>query len=86
MQAARTLGLRVPEDLSVVGFNDQAEAALCDPPLTMIAVPRVQLGRGTVETLLAIAGAPGAAPVSRVLECHLVERRSTVPPFGHAAG
>jgi LacI family transcriptional regulator len=38
MQAARTLGIRVPEDLSVVGFNDQAEAATSDPPLTTVAI------------------------------------------------
>jgi DNA-binding LacI/PurR family transcriptional regulator len=73
LRAARTLGIRVPEDLSVTGFNDQTEAARSVPPLTTVAVPRVQLGRVAVEILL--AGSAGK-PVTRVLECHLVERGS----------
>lgn len=78
--ACKTLGIHVPGDLSVVGFNDQAEAAQCDPPLTTVAVPRVQLGREAAETLLSsITTGPDAEPVSKVLECHLVERGSTGP-------
>lgn len=79
LRAARLLGCRVPEDLSVVGFNDQAEAELSDPPLTTVAVPRVRLGREAVATLLCAAADPEIEPVSKVLECHLVERASTGP-------
>jgi DNA-binding LacI/PurR family transcriptional regulator len=77
LRAAKALGIRVPEDLSVVGFNDQAEAELSEPPLTTVAVPRVRLGREAVETLLVVAAEPDREPVSKVLDCHLVERGST---------
>jgi DNA-binding LacI/PurR family transcriptional regulator len=45
-------GLRVPEDISVVGFDDILFAALTDPPLTTIALPREEIGRASVEALL----------------------------------
>lgn len=46
-------GVRVPEDLSVVGFNDSLEAVLTDPPLTSVALPFGELGALAVETVLA---------------------------------
>src|SRR5262245_9668914 len=45
-------GLRAPEDISVVGFGDILFAALTDPPLTTIALPREEIGRAAVEALL----------------------------------
>lgn len=80
VRAARALGLRVPEDLSVVGFNDQTEAAACEPALTTVAVPRVQLGREAVEVLLTVAQEKPQESVAHVLACHLVERASTAVP------
>jgi len=80
LRAAQSLGIRVPEDLSVVGFNDQYEAESAEPPLTTVAVPRLQLGRVAVETLLEVAEEPPEEPVTRVIECHLVERGTTAPP------
>jgi DNA-binding LacI/PurR family transcriptional regulator len=80
VRAARTLGLRVPADLSVVGFNDQPEAREMDPPLTTVAVPRTQLGRAAVDLLLATAGRKQDEPETRVLACQLVTRRSAAPP------
>jgi DNA-binding LacI/PurR family transcriptional regulator len=76
LRATRLLGIRVPEDLSVIGFNDQTEAQSSEPPLTTVAVPRVQLGREAVETLLSVAAGDVKEPVSRVLDCYLVERGS----------
>lgn len=76
IQAAGELGIRVPDDLSVVGFNDQIEAASCEPPLTTVSVPRIQLGYTAMEVLMATAVAPDATPVQRVLECQLIERES----------
>ncbi|MEK6345022.1 MAG: substrate-binding domain-containing protein, partial [Curtobacterium sp.] len=48
------LGLRVPEDLSVVGFDDVPQAATTTPPLTTVAQPLVELGSRAVEMLLAM--------------------------------
>jgi DNA-binding LacI/PurR family transcriptional regulator len=50
--AARDLALRVPADLSVVGFDDLAIGRICDPPLTTLALPRERLGRDLTELLV----------------------------------
>lgn len=82
IRAARALGLRVPEDLSVIGYNDLPEAARWDPPLTTFYGPRRLLARTAVE--MAIAAAEGRCEgfQARVLRGHLVIRRSAAPPSG----
>jgi len=80
--AARSIGIRVPEHLSVLGMNDQAEAVTADPALTTIAVPRRQLGRTCMETLLGAAEGAFTGWQTRVLDCRLVVRKSTAPPGG----
>ncbi len=52
MKAARATGLRVPQDLSLVGFDDISFAAFTDPPLTTIRQPRREFGRAAVAALL----------------------------------
>ena len=52
MRELRKAGLRVPEDISVVGFDDILFAELADPPLTTVALPREEIGRAAVEALL----------------------------------
>ena len=47
----KRLGLNVPRDISVVGFDGVPEAALCDPPLTTIVQPIAQLGRRAIEII-----------------------------------
>lgn len=78
--AAGRLGLRVPEDLSVVGFDDQEGlAADVVPALTTIALPHVQMGEVAVE--MALASAAGTlSPRREVLACPLVLRDSTSAP------
>jgi DNA-binding LacI/PurR family transcriptional regulator/AraC-like DNA-binding protein/signal transduction histidine kinase len=54
-------GIRVPEDVAVVGVNDSPEARLADPPLTSVSMPFAELGELAVETLLRrLGGAPAA--------------------------
>ena len=72
--------LRVPRDLSVVGFDDLPEAENSDPPLTTVANPRVLLGRTAVEMLLQAAAGRFAEPQARALEGCLIVRESTGPP------
>ena len=79
LQAARAMDLRVPEDLSVVGLNDQPGVEQADPPLTTISIPRRQLARDAVEMLFEVAERQGGFE-QRVLECHLIVRKSTAPP------
>ena len=49
---ARSLGLRVPDDLSVIGFDNVPESALCDPPLTTIDQSIQEMGVEAVRLLL----------------------------------
>jgi DNA-binding LacI/PurR family transcriptional regulator len=80
IDAARARGLRVPEDLSVVGFDDIAEAAACVPPLTTVAQPAVEKGRRAAQLVFEVAAA--GTPRCEVLEVSLVVRGSTAPPRG----
>lgn len=75
--AARRRGLNVPEDLSLVGFDDVRYAAHMNPPLTTIAQPMQQIGEGTVRLLLDILNGRTVAPVSVTLPHRLVIRAST---------
>ncbi|MGO9116272.1 MAG: LacI family DNA-binding transcriptional regulator [Desulfomonilaceae bacterium] len=52
LAAVRAAGLRVPEDLSLAGFDDIEFAAYCDPPLTTVRVPGYEIGRIAVDMLL----------------------------------
>ncbi len=54
MAAARRLGLRIPDDVSVVGFHDAPFAGYLDPPLTTVRLPLVEMGRQAVDHLLAL--------------------------------
>jgi DNA-binding LacI/PurR family transcriptional regulator len=82
IDAARSRGLRVPEDLSVVGFDDVPLAARACPPLTTVRQPIEQMGASAVNTLLAVLA--GLEPASEVITfaTELVVRGSAVPPRG----
>ena len=78
-EAARMMGLSIPEDLSVVGFDDVPEASRTDPPLTTVYQPHVEKGLTAGRMLVAQLGddeprSPGPLPT------RLVVRGSTAPP------
>ncbi|MEV8536434.1 LacI family DNA-binding transcriptional regulator [Streptomyces sp. NPDC051211] len=77
-KAARRLGLRIPEDLSVTGFDDLALATAVEPELTTVSLPAEHVGRQGMSALLAVLdGQTWTAPDIPV---HLVVRGSTAPP------
>ncbi|HET8641559.1 MAG TPA: LacI family DNA-binding transcriptional regulator [Pseudonocardiaceae bacterium] len=78
-RAAYGMGLRIPEDLSVIGFGGTGLGELLSPPLTTVELPGEELGRtGVVMLLGLLAGQP---PVQRaLLPMTLRERHSTAPP------
>ncbi len=80
LEAARMLGVRVPRDLSVLGFDDVPQAAAAHPPLTTVRQPLEQMGRSAVNALLAVlAGIEAVAPVI-TFPTELVVRGSTAAP------
>ncbi|MFB6846617.1 LacI family DNA-binding transcriptional regulator [Streptomyces sp. NPDC056373] len=73
-------GVRVPDEMSVVGCEDIALAGMAAPPLTTVHVPKAHAARAAVDLLFRILGTPaeeGAPPPQRVLPTHLVVRGST---------
>jgi LacI family transcriptional regulator len=83
--AATTLGLRVPQDVSVVGFDDIALAAYASPPLTTVEQPKHQLGELAAHWLLARIADPSMPHRREILEPTLRVRRSSAPPPEPAA-
>ncbi|MGE0214725.1 LacI family DNA-binding transcriptional regulator [Mycolicibacterium sp.] len=79
IEAARSRGLRVPEDLSVVGFDDTQLARLSSPPLTTIRQPLREMGAVALRTALRLAGGEELDSHHVELATHLVERGSTAP-------
>lgn len=79
-EAALDAGLRVPDDLSVIGFDDIALGAHVRPTLTTIAIPKQELAARAMGILLRRIEGDDTTPTRLTLLPHLVERRSTAPP------
>jgi LacI family transcriptional regulator len=77
IEAARGRGLRVPEDLSVVGFDDTPVARLAAPPLTTVRQPLREMGAVAVRTALRLAAGERVDSHHVELATELVVRRST---------
>jgi DNA-binding LacI/PurR family transcriptional regulator len=77
--AAATVGLRIPEDLSVVGVDDPPSAPLLMPPLTTLRQPLIQLGHAAVTALAGKIQHPDGPMEPRVLRAELVARKSSGP-------
>jgi LacI family transcriptional regulator len=77
MQAIRDTGLRIPDDISVVGFNDIPKAELVNPPLTTVAAPSFALGQAAMKMLQQLID--GEKPTQReiILSTSLIIRHST---------
>jgi DNA-binding LacI/PurR family transcriptional regulator len=76
MRAVQSMGRRVPDDLSCIGFDDIELAAHTSPPLTTMAVDKVSMGRLAVQALSYRIAWPDAATVLTVLRPELIERGS----------
>jgi DNA-binding LacI/PurR family transcriptional regulator len=82
LQAADELGVSVPVELSLVGFDDSPAAALATPPLTTVAQPHEEKGRLATERLLRAIehrAEPESRPARVILPTELVVRESTAP-------
>jgi LacI family transcriptional regulator len=77
MEAVRDGGLRIPDDISVVGFDDIPQAAVVNPPLTSVRQPLIEMGRSATRMLLQLIGNPALAPEPVILPTRLIVRAST---------
>jgi len=79
-QAAREARLHIPEDLSVVGFDDLPVAQWVGPPLTTVRQPLIDMATAAAEMVLGMAGGEAPAQTRIELATELVVRESTAPP------
>jgi LacI family transcriptional regulator len=85
LHALEELGLRVPDDVAVVGFDDLPQAMVTFPFLTVAAQPAMEMGRLAVEMLVARIADPDAPVRDVVLPTELVVRRSSGGPVAAAS-
>jgi LacI family transcriptional regulator, galactose operon repressor len=76
LAAVRDAGLRVPDDVAIVGFDDVPMASDVTPPLTTVHLPAQLLGRAAAEILMKLTAGEEVAQRTVVLDTHLVIRQS----------
>jgi LacI family transcriptional regulator len=77
-------GVRCPEEVSLIGFNDMPFAARFQPPLTTIHIPHYEIGKSAAQLMLERLQDANSAPRQVMLRPSLVVRGSTAPPAGQA--
>jgi LacI family transcriptional regulator len=81
IRALMDAGRRIPDDVSVIGFDNVELSTIVNPPLTTIHQPKYEIGRSAVEILLRLAGRGEHPPTEhRLFDVHLVERKSCTEP------
>lgn len=80
MEAVQEAGLRVPDDISIIGLDDIFVSAHLRPSLTTVAIPKIQLAQQVTQLLLCQIDGYQTQPTSRFVEPYLVIRQSTTVP------
>ncbi|MDU4093628.1 MAG: LacI family DNA-binding transcriptional regulator [Pantoea sp.] len=80
LRAIAEAGLKVPQDISIIGYDDTADSACFIPPLTTIKQDFKALGKNSVERLVELIGQPDAPVRSELLPVSLVTRKTTDSP------
>lgn len=80
IEAARKLGREVPDQVSIVGYDDQDLARYTTPPLSTVLLPNYDMGHWAAETLIDQVRAGCARRTTIKMECPLVPRDSVAPP------
>jgi len=85
IRAAIEKGIRIPDDLSIIGFDNVEMSQVTNPPLTTVDQPKYEIGKAAIEMLLNMIGKDGIRePEHRVIGVHLVERQSCRRVLGSA--
>lgn len=79
IRGAQVMGLTVPDDISIIGFDDIDLATVMNPPLTTVHVPHREMGKLAAETLLSLIKSPDEQ-IKIELDTHVVDRGSLAPP------
>lgn len=84
-EALKELGLRIPDDVAVIGYDDREVAQFTHPPLTTVLLPHFEMGALAAEHIIDRAIHPSNRPAQIKMECRLVERSSVGPAFPDVA-
>jgi DNA-binding LacI/PurR family transcriptional regulator len=85
MDAVRDAGLRIPDDMSVVGFDDIPDAQWTNPPLTTVRQPMRDMGRQATRMLLGTIDEPDRNPERIELPTELIVRSTCRSSTGSAS-
>ncbi|MCS6830945.1 MAG: substrate-binding domain-containing protein, partial [bacterium] len=80
LRALREYGIRVPEQMSVVGYDDTWFATMTNPPLTSVHMPIYEMGKLAAQVLIALVEGREVRQRQYTLPVHLTVRQSTAPP------
>lgn len=80
LRAISEYGLVVPNDISLVGFDDLRASSLTTPPLTTVRQHLIELGQQAIETLLQQLEDDFSSPIQRTIPVELIVRQSTASP------
>ena len=84
MLEARDIGLRVPDDISITGFDDIEIAGIVSPPLTTVHVPHRRMGRDAARLLISMLTGGDNGPLEPI-RTRIVMRGTLGPPPGAQA-
>jgi len=76
IKAAKRLGIKIPEDLGIIGFDNTNLSLMCEPPLTTVKQPQFQMGFLACEMLLERIQDPNITPKQIMLDVELIVRES----------
>ncbi|WP_099469718.1 LacI family DNA-binding transcriptional regulator [Konateibacter massiliensis] len=76
VKALKENGFRIPEDISIVGFDNLPSSTVIEPSLTTIQVPKQYMGELAVERLIKLLAEPGLSPVKTEVSTSLIKRNS----------
>jgi DNA-binding LacI/PurR family transcriptional regulator len=82
LEGIHAAGARIPDEVSVVAFDDMPRALALTPPLTVVRQPSYELGERALELLLQRIRDPGRSTATMLLEAAVIVRSSTAAPPG----
>ena len=76
ISAMQAMGLHIPEDIAIVGFDNREIASYLQPPLTTVALPTTEIGVRAALHIIDIISIPYVQPIREIIPCSIVERNS----------